>query len=178
MVVGSVILYHTTARHTPQDRNVQRSRLWALSHRVVRWFVNSTPIQLSDATTPTCRHTVAYSHRPRSCCHCRRCYAPLPWRCPSETKQTHLQFYPADCEYTFISKCCGFFRLCFLFWPFCLLIVGVKGFYIPWTVYRDTHTWEWPRRFTLFLINLFQLNYPLHVSNKWLFIIRSLFLYT
>ena len=30
----------------------------------------------------------------------------------------------------------------------------------------------------IFLINLFKLNYPLHVSNKYMFIIRRLFLYT
>jgi len=29
-----------------------------------------------------------------------------------------------------------------------------------------TYTWEWPTRCTLFPINLFQLNYSLHVSNK------------
>jgi len=29
-----------------------------------------------------------------------------------------------------------------------------------------TNTWERPTRCTLFLINLFQLNYLLHVSNK------------
>lgn len=43
------------------------------------------PVQLPEGTTPTCRHRVAYFHRLRSC-HCHRCYAPLPWRCPSETK--------------------------------------------------------------------------------------------
>ena len=42
---------------------------------------------------------------------------------------------------------------------------------------RDTHTWERPATCTLFLINLSQLNYPIHVSNKYLFIIRRLFLY-
>jgi len=39
------------------------------------------------------------------------------------------------------------------------------------------YTWERPTRWTLFLINLFQLNYPLHVSNKYMFINRRLFLY-
>ena len=37
---------------------------------------------------------------------------------------------------------------------------------------------ESPTRCTLFLINLFQLNFPINVSNKYIFIIRSLFLYT
>jgi len=38
--------------------------------------------------------------------------------------------------------------------------------YILWTVHRETYTWEWPTSFTLFITNLFQLNYPLLVSNK------------
>jgi len=45
--------------------------------------------------------------------------------------------------------------------------------YIRWTMHRDTRTSERPTRCTLFLNNLFQLNYPRHVSKKWLFIIRS-----
>jgi hypothetical protein len=51
-------------------------------------------------------------------------------------------------------------------------------FYILWTVHRDTYTWEWPKRSTLFLINLFHSNYLLHFSNQYLFIIRRLFLCT
>ena len=41
-----------------------------------------------------------------------------------------------------------------------------KWLYILWTVHRDTHMWARPTRCTLFLNNLFQLNYPRHVSNK------------
>jgi hypothetical protein len=37
--------------------------------------------------------------------------------------------------------------------------------YIPWTVHRDTHTWERPTRCTIFLNNLFHLIYPSHISN-------------
>jgi len=34
------------------------------------------------------------------------------------------------------------------------------------TVQRDTYTRERPTRCTLFLNNLFNLNYPQHISNK------------
>ena len=34
--------------------------------------------------------------------------------------------------------------------------------YTLWTVHRDTYMWERPTWHTLFVINLFQLNYPLH----------------
>jgi len=40
------------------------------------------------------------------------------------------------------------------------------------------YMWEWSTRCTLFLIKLFHLNYPVHVSNKLMFISRRLFLYT
>ena len=38
--------------------------------------------------------------------------------------------------------------------------------YILWTVHHDTQTRESPTRFTLFLNYLYELNFPLHVSNK------------
>jgi len=39
-------------------------------------------------------------------------------------------------------------------------------FNILWTVRHDTYMWEWPTRYTIVLINLFQLNCPLHVSRS------------
>ena len=38
--------------------------------------------------------------------------------------------------------------------------------HILWTVRLDTYSWEKPTRCTLFLINFFQLNYPLHIVHS------------
>ena len=127
MVVGGVILYQTTPRHTLQDRNVQCSPPWVLSHRVARWFVNSNPVQLPDGTSPTCRCRVAYSHRPRSCYHCRRCYALLPWRCTSETK-TDAPSILSRWLWIHLKMLWSFKTVFFYSDPFCWLVVGVKSF--------------------------------------------------
>ena len=164
MVVGGVILYQTTPRHTLQDRNVQCSPPWVLSHRVARWFVNSNPVELPDGTSPTCRCRVAYSHRPRSCYHCRRCYALLPWRCTSETK-TDAPSILSRWLWIHLKMLWLFRTVFFLFWPLLLARCRCKEFHILWTVHRDTYTWERPTSCTHFLINLSQLDYPLHYQS-------------
>jgi len=48
----------------------------------------------------------------------------------------------------------------------CVLCNAVSSFFYSLNRHRNTHISERPTRCTLFLNNLFQLNYPRHVSNK------------
>jgi len=109
----------------------------------------ATPVHLPDGTL-TCRHTVAYSHRPRSC-HCRRCYAPLPWRCPSETK-TEAPSNLFRWLWIYLNMLWVFWDCVFFYFDlFYLLIVGVKCCYCSWLqsvtpTRTHTHSLENPVR--------------------------------